>query len=334
MDTMNSSFVRAINRNTSTNRSKCMHNILFLGGAGFIGSSIVSYLSHNKDCKITVLEPEFASLHRLSGLPVAIHRGELSNIDEIKTLILEKKIDTIVHLVSTLIPGSSFDDYQREFTNVLYPSVRLMEFCSEQDIKFVYFSSGGTIYGDRKGNVTPFKEEDQMAPISFYGWSKQMMENSILFMHRTQHLKYIIIRPSNPYGKGQNLYGRQGLIAVALGKIFSGESIQVWGDGSSVRDYIYIDDLGKAMADILLDENIVNETLNIGSGIGYSVNEILSILREVVDEDVKVEYIAARNVDVSSVVLDTIKLQHLIHFNPREIKDGITRFYQEVKHGE
>lgn len=75
------------------------------------------------------------------GQDITVFRGEISNIDDVKTIILENRINTIVHLVSTLIPGSSFDDYQREFTNVLYPSVRLMEFCSEQNIKFVYFSS-------------------------------------------------------------------------------------------------------------------------------------------------------------------------------------------------
>ena len=310
-----------------------MRNILLIGGAGFIGSNVISFLDKNRDCRISVLEPEFASLHRLNGVSVAVYRGEISNIDEVKSLILEQKIDTVVHLVSTLIPGSSFDDYQREFTNVLYPSVRLMEFCSEQDIKFVYFSSGGTIYGDRKGEVKPFREEEPMAPISFYGWSKQMMENSILFMHRTKKLKYIIIRPSNPYGRGQNLHGKQGLIAVALGKILAGKPIQVWGDGSSVRDYIYIDDLGKAVADVLLDENIVNETLNIGSGVGYSVNTILSTLRDVVTERMCVEHVAARSVDVSSVVLDIDKLQSLISFSPRNIKEGITRFYQDVKNG-
>lgn len=310
-----------------------MRNILLIGGAGFIGSNVISFLDKNRDCRISVLEPEFASLHRLNGVSVAVYRGEINNIDEVKSLILEQKIDTVVHLVSTLIPGSSFDDYQREFTNVLYPSVRLMEFCSEQDIKFVYFSSGGTIYGDRKEEVKPFREEEPMAPISFYGWSKQMMENSILFMHRTQKLKYIIIRPSNPYGRGQNLHGKQGLIAVALGKILAGKPIQVWGDGSSVRDYIYIDDLGKAVADVLLDENIVNETLNIGSGVGYSVNTILSTLRDVVTERMCVEHVAARSVDVSSVVLDIDKLQSLISFSPRNIKEGITRFYQDVKNG-
>ena len=310
-----------------------MSNVLLIGGAGFIGSSIVSHLLQKAEVRIYVLEPEFASLHRLNGMPVKVFRSEISNIDEVKTIILDNRIDTIVHLVSTLIPGSSFDDYQCEFTNVLYPTVRLMEFCSEQDIKFVYFSSGGTVYGDRKGEAVPFTEEEPMAPISFYGWSKQMMENSILFMHRTQKLKYVILRPSNPYGKGQNLHGKQGLIAVALGKILAGKPIQVWGDGSSVRDYIYIDDLGKAVADVLLDENIVNETLNIGSGVGYSVNTILSTLRDVVTERMCVEHVAARRVDVSSVVLDIDKLQSLISFSPRNIKEGITRFYQDGKNG-
>ena len=310
------------------------NNILFLGGAGFLGSNIICHLLQNSRIRIFVLEPDFAPLHRLNGMPVKVFRGEISNIDDVKTIILENRIDTVVHLVSTLIPGSSFDDYQREFTNVLYPSVRLMEFCSERGIKFVYFSSGGTVYGDRKGEVVPFSEEESMAPISFYGWSKQMMENSILFMHRTQKLKYVILRPSNPYGKGQNLHGKQGLIAVAMGKILAGEEIEIWGDGSSVRDYIHIDDLGQAVADVLVDENIANETLNIGSGVGHSVNEIIDALRNVVKEEVKVKHVAARQVDVSSVVLDTTKLQTLIQFKPRDLQEGLAKFYQDVKNGE
>lgn len=310
-----------------------MKKILLIGGAGFIGSNIISHLLEGDKAKVFVMEPESASLYRLGCSPVTVIRGELSNLDDVKTIILENKVDTVVHLVSTLIPGSTFDEYQREYIDVLYPTVRLMEFCSEQDIKFVFFSSGGTVYGDRKGEVVPFKEDDPMAPISFYGWSKQMMENSILFMHRTQKLKYVIFRPSNPFGKGQNLYGKQGLIAVALGKILAGEAIQVWGDGSAVRDYIYIDDLGRAVADILTDESIVNETLNIGSGIGYSINEIIEMLRSVVEEDVKVEHVASRQMDVSSVVLNTEKLRGRISFHPRDIQEAIARFYKDVKNG-
>jgi len=312
-----------------------MKNILFVGGAGFIGSNIISQLMKlNGGYSVFVLEPEFASIHRLNGTPVTIIRGEISNQDLLKNIILDKKIDTVIHLVSTLIPGSNFEDYQREFTNVIFPSIRLMEMCSERNIKFVYFSSGGTVYGDRKGMAIPFKECDTMAPISYYGWSKQMMENSILYMHRTQNLKYLIFRPSNPYGKGQNLHGNQGLIAVSLGKILAGESIQVWGDGSLIRDYIYIDDLGRAIIDVLLNDSIINETINVGSGIGYSINEIIGVLQDVVKEEVMVEHVASRQVDVSSVVLDVTKLKNLIMFQPITITQGITKFYQDVKNGE
>lgn len=312
-----------------------MKNVLFVGGAGFIGSNIIAQLIKNVGvCKINVLEPEFASLHRLNGLSINVFRGEIGNVDLIKSIVYENKVDTVIHLVSTLIPGSNFDDYQREFTNVIFPSIKLMELCCELNIKFVYFSSGGTVYGDRKGKAVPFKEDEQMAPISYYGWSKQMMENSILYMHRTQNLKYLIIRPSNPYGKGQNLHGKQGLVAVALGKILAGEKIQVWGDGNTIRDYIYIDDLGKAVLDILEDDSIVNETINIGSGVGYSINDIIDVLRGIVKEDVKVDYMAARQVDVSSVVLDTTKLKNFIQFQPRDIKEGVCKFYNDVKNGE
>lgn len=308
-----------------------MQNILLIGGAGFIGSNIIHYLLKGGTYFVSVVEPEFASLSRLNGLNVKIHRCEISNIDRMKSIIVEDRIDTIIHLVSTIIPGSSFDDYQREFTDVIFPSIRLMELCCEHNIKFVYFSSGGTVYGDKKGETVPFKESDTMAPISYYGWSKQMMENSILYMHRTQNLQYLIIRPSNPYGLGQNLHGKQGFIAVAIGHILAGDSITVWGDGSSIRDYIYIDDLSRAVVDLLDHEKAINTTFNIGSGIGFSVNDILDILKEIVSEPVHVNYVAARKSDVSSVVLDTQKIKGLIAFNPIPIKQGILTYYNRLK---
>lgn len=310
-----------------------MKNILLLGGAGFIGSNLIRELLCREDYKISVLEPEFASVSRIETLPVIIFKGNISDIDLLESILVNEKVDTVIHLVSTIIPGSSYDDYEREFTNVIFPSIRLMEICSKKNIKFVYFSSGGTVYGDRKGEVIPFVETDTMAPISYYGWSKQMMENSILYMNRTQGLHHLILRPSNPYGHGQNLHGKQGFIAVALGKIMAGEPITVWGDGSSIRDYIYIDDLCKAVVDLLGNEDAVNTTLNIGSGIGYSVNQILGFIKNCVSEAVEVKYVAARQADVSSMVLDTRKLRNLISFNPISIERGIEIFYNSLKNG-
>lgn len=306
-----------------------MKRLLFLGGAGFLGSNIIKTTLQKGSAKVFVLEPSFANVSRLDGEDVQIYRGELSDIDFVQSIIEANQIDTVVHLVATIIPGSTFEDYKREYQHVIFPTIELMQICAQRHIRFVYFSSGGTVYGNRT-DMTPFKETDAMAPISYYGWSKQMMENSILYVHRTTGLKYLIVRPSNPYGHGQNIHAKQGLVAVALGKILAGEPITVWGDGSNVRDYIYIDDLCEAVVQ-LLEKEVCNTTINIGSGQGASINDIINVLKEVVSEEVKVDYQPARSVDVSHMILDTTRLQQYVNIKITPLREGIEAFYRQVK---
>ena len=305
-----------------------MRTLLFIGGAGFIGSNLIKRLAPLNYC-IHVCEPEDANLNRLDGLDIMIHRFSLNEINSLCEIVEEYNIDTIVHLVSTLIPNSTYSDYKNEYKNIIFPSVELMEFCAVRGVRFIYFSSGGTIYGNRS-NSLPFVENDPMIPISYYGWSKQMMENSILFMHRTKSLDYLLLRPSNPYGHGQNLYGKQGLVAVAIGRILKGEPIDVWGDGSAVRDYIYIEDLAKVFAQ-LMEKDVKNTTLNIGSGRGYSVNDVLAFLKIVTQKDFKINYRNPRPVDVSNMVLDLRNLKQYVDIEFTPFMEGIKAFYEESK---
>lgn len=307
-----------------------MSNILFIGGAGFIGSSIIRNIVRSNDGnEISVLEPENADIKRLKECPIRLFRGSISDTKMIENIIQKNKIDTIVHLVSTLLPGSSYEDYEKEFENVVFPTIKITQLCSKNGIKFIFFSSGGTVYGDRS-TLESFLEKDPKEPISYYGLSKQMIENSILFEHRVSGLKYLILRPSNPYGYGQNLYGNQGLIAVALGKILKGDCIDIWGDGSAIRDYIYIEDLAEAVRQ-LIDLGVKNTTINIGSGKGYSVMQIINILKEVVDENVRVNYTSQRKADVSNVILNNNLLLRVTDIKFMDIKDGIRNFYLDVK---
>lgn len=294
-----------------------------------MGSNIIKTTLRKNRVKVFVLEPSFANVSRLDGEDVQIYRGELSDIDYVQSIIEANQIDTVVHLVATIIPGSSFEDYKREYQQVIFPTIELMQICAQRHVKFVYFSSGGTVYGNRT-DLRPFVETDAMAPISYYGWSKQMMENSIHYVHRTAGLDYLILRPSNPYGHGQNIHAKQGLIAVAIGKIVADEPIIVWGDGSNVRDYIYIDDLAKAVVQ-LLSKDVCNTTLNIGSGLGTSINDIISTLKKVVAEEVKVDYLPSRFVDVSHMILDNSRLKQYVDVDFTLLQDGITMFYNEVK---
>jgi len=306
-------------------------NILFIGGAGFIGSAVIREMVEAEEYnnQIYILEPESANLQRLDGIPVRVYRGDISNIELIADIIEKKEISTIVHLVSTMVPGSGYDEYKKEFENVIFPTVRLMQLCSRMNVKFVYFSSGGTVYGERK-TLKPFVETDPKEPISYYGLSKQMIENSVLFENRVSNLRYLILRPSNPYGRGQNIYGRQGLIAVAIGKVLAGEPVVIWGDGNTVRDFIYIDDLAKIVAK-LLDNRADNMIVNIGSNMGYSINEVMEMLNDIADEDLKLNYLPSRKNDVSNMILDTTIMKSLVDINLTPLRLGLSRFYEYEK---
>lgn len=305
-------------------------NILVIGGAGFIGANLVKRFVGNDNYNLFVLETPFANISKLQSIEkeIIFFKGFLADYDLLQSIIVDHKIDIVIHLVSTLVPGSSYDDYRREFENIIFPTVRLMSLCAEKNIKFVYFSSGGTVYGNNSHGK--FRETDLREPISYYGLSKQMIEDSILFEHRRGNLRYLIIRPSNPFGPGQSLNGVQGLVAVAIGKILAHEPIVIWGDGGSVRDYIYIDDLVDATFE-LIQKEIENEILNIGSGIGYSINDILSCLKSLIEEKLNVKYETSRPVDVSSVILDITKLQSFVQINTTPLEQGIKMFYNDVK---
>lgn len=302
-----------------------VEHILLLGGAGYIGANLVAAMKSDV-YDLHVYDQNDLPFSVDGRKNVTIHKGVVADVDKIESIIETFHITTVVHLVSILIPGSSYEDYKKEYMTVILPSIEIMGICARRKIKFVFFSSGGTIYGNRS-DARPFGEDDAVAPISYYGWSKQMMENSILFMHRTQHLDFLILRPSNTYGHGQNLFGKQGLVAVAIGKILKGEPVEIWGDGSVVRDYLYIDDLTRVFWQ-LIEAKPDSTIINIGSGKGYHVNEVLDLLKKVSDKDFQVIYKNPRPVDVSYMVLNIQRLKRYVTCRFTPFEEGIRKFYQ------
>ena len=117
-------------------------------------------------------------------------------------------------------------------------------------------------------------------------------------------------------------------MAVAIGKILEDKPVEVWGDGSAIRDYIYIDDLAKVFYQ-LIDKDVNNETVNLGSGRGYSVNDVLAFLKIITKKDFKIVYENARPMDVSNMVLDTEKMQRLAQVELTPMLNGISTFYNE-----
>lgn len=311
------------------------NNYLFIGGAGFIGSCIIRTLigqnetMQNGSPSVTVLEPPHADISRIMGCNVRLVRGTLQDTELIGRLIDKYKVGTVVHLASAMTPSSDYSAYMSELYNVARPSIRLMDLCAARNVRLVYFSSGGAVYGESEDRM-PHKESDPLKPVSYYGLSKLLIETNIRFEHRVNGLQYLILRPSNIYGPGQRSNGAQGLIANALSRIQSGQPVTVWGDGSAVRDYIYIDDAAKAVCAVMRS-CAANEAINIGSGEGLAVKDVLSHINDVVAAPVIVQYDNARKSDVRHMVLDVTRMRQIFFMPMTKIREGIRMAYTEMK---
>lgn len=298
-----------------------MSSILLIGGNGFLGRNLARTLLQNGN-KVFIFD---RGINNVNNSIYEIE-GNLNDLDKIKSIIMNNKIDILIHLVSSLLPGSSDEEYLSDLVNVQIPTVSLLRICSENRIKFIYLSSGGTVYGTKNGKLS---EINKLEPISYYGLSKVNIEQLIQFHNSKYGLQYLILRPSNPFGHGQRLDGKQGLIAVLIGKIIKKERLTVFGDGTNIRDYIYIDDFVFYVTK-LIEKNITNKIINIGSGVGYSVNQIISKVESIAGTKIEIERKMNRSDDVKEIVLDISVLNNIIPYEQITIEDGIKKFYTQA----
>ena len=295
--------------------------ILLLGGTGFIGSNLARELAAaGHDVLVGA---------RTGNAARAVHALPIEDAAAILDFVRDRGVEVVVHLVSTMKPGSPMADYLIERQQVVTPTIQLAHGLAQAGVGLVFVSSGGTIYGVTDGAPA---EDDSCAPISLYGQSKLELETWIAFFGRTAGLRYLIVRPSNPYGRNQPLRGGQGLISVAMGKLLDRQPLEVWGDGSSVRDYIYVDDLVLSIRR-LIEANMHGIIVNIGSGEGQSLLEIVATIEQVTGKELELIFRPSRPVDVPRLVLDVDRLRAIGLHHTRSLKDGIIAYAQEVLDG-
>lgn len=285
--------------------------VLMLGGTGFLGRNLAAALTQRG---IEVIA---------TGRSQQAGALDLSRPATFADVLDAVRPDTIVHLASGLKPGSDEAAYLRERVDLIDPTCALTLECARRGIDFVFMSSGGTVYGATANALC--HEDDTLRPISFYGQSKVELENFVRFVGRTQGLRYLIVRPSNPYGPHQAFDGPQGLVAVALGRMARGLPLDVWGDGRAARDYIHVEDMSAAVAALIAGPHR-NETINIGSGESHSLLDVVAMIEQVTGTDLPLRFRPARTVDVPRVVLATDKLRRMIDFRPRTLAKGLSDY--------
>jgi len=303
-------------------------NILLIGGGGFLGLNLAkALLNAGHQVHVADLNQHSSGvLEGAKGFCGAVPL-DIANTKEILHYINSNQINCVINLASNLIPSSSYEAYRQEQVNFALPIAALLDGLANKGIAYVYFSSGGTVYGPSK-NLS-VNESDPKNPISYYGLSKLWHEELILNSSCKMGLRYLILRPSNPFGPMQNPYKKQGLIAVAVDRMRKNQDLEIWGDGSVVRDYIWVGDLCHAIVG-LLGKGCWDEIYNIGSGSGHSINEVLSAIHSLLATQSKIVYNPARIEDVKHIVLDVQKLRAAIEFNPIELRRGIELYIHSL----
>jgi UDP-glucose 4-epimerase len=302
--------------------------LIVLGGTGFIGSYVVDHLiaAGHSVCSVSrgpeALRPTCASVDYLH-----LDLREAKALDVLAAAIA--KADAVLHLVSTTVPGTGDRDPKVDIADNLVPLLRLMEIMLSANVhRLIYLSSGGAVYGSPK--MIPVREDHALNPISSYGIVKVAAESYVNLFARTRGLSSAILRPSNPYGERQGREANQGLVNTLLRRAMSGDSVQIWGDGTAVRDFLYVDDLARLI--VLAVESTAEGIFNVGSGSGTSVRQMVEVVESVTRRPLKVEHLPGRSVDPPVSILDSSLASQTFGWTPKvELRDGVARTWEWLK---
>ncbi len=298
-------------------------NIILLGGAGFIGSNLAVALSKDKKNKVTVVDvnKEYFNAYSESVFDgITFIESALDYDTNFETLI--KGQDIVYHLISSTVPATSNRMIPKELQANVILSSNLFEACVNQKVKKVVFiSSGGTVYG--KEAECPLDEDTPTYPITSYGVQKITIEKLLYLYNYMYGLDYRIIRLANPYGPYQRPNGILGAVTTFTYKALKNEVINVYGDGSVVRDFIYIDDAVRGIIKIV-DGTDRYHTFNLGCGYGTSISSLLDSVSKALSIELKVDYQESRKVDVPANYLDIKRYEAAYgSLNPISLEDGI-----------
>lgn len=280
-----------------------MANVLVLGANGFIGSHLVDSLvvaGHSVRAfdRFSSRRPQF-----IPSDQIEVMAGNYLDVADLKRSL--ENVEYVFHFISTTTPASADNDPSIDIDTNIRMSVELFKLCSQAQVKKVIFAStGGSIYGDV--DSSSYKETDTPYPVSPYAIGKLTIEHYLRYFRVKHGLDSICLRLSNPYGERQPFDRKQGVIPIFLERIARDLPITVFGDGSMVRDYVYVKDMTNTIAAIF-EKKTTYDTYNIGSGMGADINQLIEMSRIVSGKTPTIDYKDAPSTFVKKAVLDTAR---------------------------
>lgn len=293
-------------------------------GCGFIGSNLVEALAARGERPVVLTRSRPAE-----DLVALIGEESLIVGDAAEREVVESAMSGIGRVVFTaggLLPAASEQNPELDRVLTLGPvEAMLAALESRPEVFLTYLSSGGTVYGEPAR--IPVRETDPTAPISAYGKLHLGCEELIEAARRNSDLRARVLRCATVYGEHQQPDRGQGAIVTFLHRIEKGEQIDLFGGGSTVRDYVYVADVATAII-ATMGSAEAPELINVGSGEGTSLLEVLRLAEAQVGRQAKVAHHPERGFDVHRIVLDTTRLREAIGFEPTPLATGIAHTHE------
>jgi len=304
-------------------------NYLVTGGAGFIGSHVVDELI--RDGKIPIVVDNLSS-GKIDNLdPRALfYQQDITDTEMMERIFMLHKPKAVFHLAAQISVSRSVREPEEDARINILGTMRLLEMSVKYGVeKFIFSSTGGAIYGDDV--KAPTDETEFPRPISPYGIAKLSTENYLRFFAHEYGIKYTVLRYANVYGPRQDPHGEAGVVAIFARRMLRGEGVVIFGDGECVRDYVYVGDVSRANVSALKIDK--NETINIGTAKGTSVNELFENMKTISGYSREAIHEAPRPGDLKKSVLSYTKATVLLDWQPETpLEKGLEKTIEYFRH--
>lgn len=296
--------------------------ILVTGGAGFIASHVSEgFIAQGHE--VAILDNLITGFRRNIPKEAKFYEGDIRDIEFVRSVFDEFKPAAVDHHAAQMDVRKSLDDPIFDAQNNILGSINLIQNAVRLKVKkFVYISTGGAVYGEPQW--LPVMENHEIRPECAYGISKHTVEHYLELYRMLEGLPYTVLRYPNVFGPRQNPHGEAGVNAIFIGLMLNGKQPLIFGDGEQLRDYTYVSDI--VNANILALTNGEGEIVNIGSGLGTSVNTIFETLADILEFPQPAIYKPARKGEIEKIFLDARKAKTVLGWEPQvSFREGLEK---------
>ncbi|MEN3013153.1 MAG: NAD-dependent epimerase/dehydratase family protein [Endomicrobiia bacterium] len=296
--------------------------VLITGGAGFIGSHLTDECLR-KGWDVVVVDNLSTGKQKNVNKNAKFYMVDITDLGTLRDIFKKEKPQIVSHHAAQIDVRKSVSNPQYDATVNIIGSLNLLQLSVEYKVKkFIFASSGGTIYGECKNKTAP-KETSRMSPESPYGCAKSSVELYLWYYYKVYGLNAISLRYANVYGPRQDPKGEAGVVAIFIDKMLNNQDVYIYGDGNQMRDFVYVKDVVDANIKSMLSKKEFG-IFNVATGKSISINKIFNLLSKFLEYHKPPIYKPSRPGEIFRSCLNIELIKKELKWKPRfSIVDGL-----------